>query len=205
MRHKLTNRDIYKTILLREVTLLVLLFFIGNSNSTIAQYHLSLGVNYAHSFGERSLDLLGTSYQLNPTNGGEVLLRNEYQFKRPKKLHARLNIGYRFIYFSGQSNTSSYKGSLQKAFASGGIGYELTERITTSAYIEVENNVAFKKFEIGKGDLFRVSLATEVMFQLTDKFAILGLFSRAMTPITPAYIFSNPQYQIRIGLNYQIL
>lgn len=205
MRYKLTNRDIYKTILLREVTLIVLLFFIGNSNNAIAQYHLSLGLNYVHPFGERTLDLLGTSYQLNPTNGGEILFRNEYHFNRSKKIHARLNIGYRLIYFSGQSNTSSYKGSLQKAFASGGIGYKLTERITTSAYIEVENNVAFKKFEIGKGDLFRVSLATEGMFQLTDKFSLLGAFSRAMTPITPAYIFSNPQYQVRIGLNYQIL
>ena len=52
------------------------------------------------------------------------------------------------------------------------------------------------------GDLFRVSLSAEGMIKVTPRIGVTCLFSRAMTPIAEAYIITNPQYQVRLGVTY---
>ncbi len=177
-------------------------FFICWNNTSQAQYRFSLSANYVYCFGERIIDLQGATYHLDHTQGFEVLARNNYQLNT--KLDIHLNLGFRYLTFAGRSENIQYNGALNKVFASGGLGYALTKKIRLNAYIEAENNVAFNQFIFGSGDLFRINLAAELMYPLSDRLFGTILVSRAMTPITNAYIFTNPQYQFRVGLNYRL-
>ena len=180
------------------------LFFACHSHVSQAQYHLSIGSNYVYCFGERIIDLQGTTYHLDHTQGFEFLVRNSYHFNS-SKLNANLNVGFRYLSFAGRSEETKYHGALNKFFASGGIGYSLTNSFRMNAYIEAENNIPFDQFLIGSGDLFRVNLAAELCYSVNNKLSASLLVSRAMTPITEAYIFTNPQYQFRIGISYLLL
>lgn len=177
----------------------VFLFFCAN-----AQYELSLGSSYVNAFGERKFNILGTNYHINPTHGFQFSARNTYSI-RNETIHGHLNLGYRQLYFSGSSGTSVYRGYVQKFFVTSGLGYAISKRIEINALIEAENNLKFKDFNLGMGDLFRVSLALEGSYRITERLNGTLLFSRAMTPISLSYTISNPQYQARIGLNYQLL
>lgn len=180
----------------------ILQLAIAFTNQSKAQYHFGIGTNYVYCFGERIIPLQGDVYHLDHTQGFEVLAMNRYQFKG--KLHANLNLGFRYLTFAGRSENVNYNGATHKIFASGGIGYAITEKFKCNGYMEAENNVAFNQILLGYGDLFRVNLAAELEYSLTKKVKSTLLVSRAMTPITNAYIFTNPQYQFRIGFNYQL-
>lgn len=182
----------------------VLQLIISSNNNAQAQYQLALGGNYVYCFGERIIPLQGDTYHLDHTQGFEALARNTYHFP-DTKFDAHLNVGFRYLTFAGRSENTQYTGALNKVFASGGIGYALWNNIDLNTYIEAENNVEFNQFFIGSGDLFRVNLAAEVSYSFHERFNATLLVSRAMTPITNAYIFTNPQYQFRVGLNYLLI
>ena len=179
-------------------------FIISHNNNAQAQFQLSFGGNYVYCFGERIIPLQGDIYHLDHTQGFEVLVRNTYHFPETK-FDAHLNAGFRYLTFAGRSENTQYNGALNKVFASGGVGYSLLDNINLNAYIEAENNVEFNQFFIGSGDLFRVNLAAEVAYSFHERFYATVLVSRAMTPITNAYIFTNPQYQFRVGLNFRLI
>lgn len=182
--------------------LIPFLFSLLNSTAN-AQYQLSFGTNYVYCFGERIIDLQGDTYHLDHTQGFEVLMRNTYKFP-DSRFGAYLNVGYRYFTFAGRSENLQYNGADWKLFASSGIGHAITDKLNMNGYVEVENNVEFNEFFIGSGDLFRVNLAAELAYSFNEKFYSTVLVSRAMTPITNAYIFTNPQYQFRVGLNYRL-
>ncbi|MCR9174174.1 MAG: hypothetical protein NXI10_16880 [bacterium] len=177
---------------------------IYQNNHLKAQYDLSFGANYVYCFGERIIDLQGATYHLDHTQGFEFLGANSYKFN-DSRFSAHLRLGFRYLTFAGRSENTSYSGALNKVFASGGVGYAIADKINVNAFIEAENNKEFDKFIIGSGDLFRVNLAAETQYSFTERLSAIILVSRAMTPITEAYIFTNPQYQFRVGVNYRML
>lgn len=181
--------------------LFVMFGFISTSYS---QYSLSLGTNYVYAFGERSIEFPYETYNLNSTQGFEITANNAYQFKGTK-IQAIFEVGFRQLYFSGSSDNSAYSGQSTRLIGALGTSYSLTDKFDFAAYIEAENNLEFDYFYSETGDLFRISLSLESTFHLTERLGITLLFSRAMTPITYAYIFTNPQYQARLGLIYQFL
>ncbi|MFK7785681.1 MAG: hypothetical protein AB8B56_11225 [Crocinitomicaceae bacterium] len=188
---------------IRSLASIILLTIISTANS-YAQYSLSLGTNYVHSFGERSIDFQNENFNLNSTHGFEITVNNAYQFPSTK-IQAIFEAGFRQLYFSGNSANLTYSGQLNKLIGALGINYSFTDKFGAAAYIEAENNLEFDYFYSETGDLFRVSLSLESTFDLTPRLGITLLLSRAMTPITNAYIITNPQYQVRLGLIYQFL
>jgi len=180
------------------------LLIIVSSATSYSQYNLSIGTNYVRAFGERSVDFQNETFNLNPTHGFEITANNSYRFQHPD-IETLFNIGFRQLYFSGSSTNVIYSGQQYKLITSIGTGYYLTEKFRISGAIEVENNRALEDFNIGDGDLFRVCLSLQSSYFLSDRFGLNVLVSRAMTPITEAYILTNPQYQVRFGLMYKII
>lgn len=169
-----------------------------------SQYSLSLGTNYVYAFGERSIDFQNETFDLNSTQGFEITANNAYQFPGTK-IQAVFEVGFRQLYFSGNSTNLMYSGQLNKLISSFGSKYSISDRFGVAGFIEAENNLSFSDFNTGTGDLFRISLSLESSYFFTDKLGLTFLLSRAMTPITEAYVISNPQYQARLGLIYQFL
>lgn len=190
-------------LLIRLSTALLLVLF-GFIPMSFSQYNLSLGANYVYAFGERTIDFQSASYNLNTTQGFELTVNNSYQFPNTK-IEGVFELGFRQLYFSGSSNNLIYKGQLVKLIGALGVNYSLTDKFDVASYIEAENNLAFDAFYSETGDLFRVSLSLESKLHLTKRLGITFLMSRAMTPISNAYIISNPQYQARLGLIYQFI
>lgn len=168
------------------------------------QYNLSLGVNYIYAFGERTVDFQSTTYSLNTTQGYEITANNSYHFPNTK-IQVVFEVGFRQLYFSGSSSNLTYSGQLNKLIGALGGSYSFTDKLDAAAYIEAENNLGFDDFNTGTGDLFRISLSLESSYSLTKSLGVTFLLSRAMTPITEAYIIPNPQYQVRLGLVYQFI
>ena len=189
---------------LNYARLLTLTVLISSSWMSYGQYSLTLGTNYVYAFGERSIDFQNEQFNLNSTQGFEITVNNAYRFK-DTKLQAVFEVGFRQLYFSGNSPSLTYSGQLNKLIGALGVNYSITEKFDAAAYIEAENNLEFDYFYSETGDLFRISLSVESTFHLTKRFGITLLLSRAMTPITNAYIITNPQYQGRLGLVYQFL
>lgn len=187
-------------LLLRSVLIIV---SVSLGFVSFGQYQFSVGGNYVHSFGDRSIELQSVSYNLDPTYGYEVSANNAYLFSETK-LQAVLKVGFRQLFFSGSSDNLTYYGHVNKLFSSAGIRYRISEKIGIAGYIEAENNLALDEFNTGTGDLFRVCLSAEGSYQLTNRFQLNCLLSRAMTPITDAYLITNPQYQVRLGVAYTI-
>lgn len=178
------------------------LFF--STSLSFGQYGLSVGANYVHAFGDRNINFQNTMYDLNATNGYEITLNNHYQFPNTR-IQALLEVGFRQLYFSGNSSTLSYSGQHNKLIGAIGTRYELAEKMGVSGFIEVENNRVLDDFNLGDGDLFRVCLSLESSYFITENLGFTALVSRAMTPITEAYIITNPQYQVRLGLVYRFI
>ncbi|MCH2224120.1 MAG: hypothetical protein MK066_05070 [Crocinitomicaceae bacterium] len=179
------------------------LFFLGITSSIHSQYDISVGINYISAFGKRSIDLQNTTYFLNNTQGYEVTLNNSYHFTN-RKVETIFKVGFRQLYFSGYSTNLTYNGQLNKLVGAAGLNYLVTEEINLSSYLEIENNLDLDEFNAGNGDLFRLSLSLEGKYKISEKLGLTCLFSCAMTPISEVYILINPQYQVRLGLTYQI-
>ena len=186
---------------MKQILLIVGLCF---SCFSFGQYGLSLSANYVYAFGDRTIDFQSTSYNLNATQGFEVTLNNSYLFPNTN-IESVFEVGFRQLYFSGNSNNSVYNGQWVKLIGALGINYSFTDKFSATAYIEAENNLEFDYFYSETGDLFRISLSLESTYHLTERLGITFLMSRAMTPITNAYIISNPQYQARLGLIYKLI
>lgn len=195
---------IIQSISIPSTRLIAFAVLIHISGVGYSQYELSLGANYVYAFGDRSVHFQNETYSLNSTHGFEITANNSYQFPNTK-IQAVAEVGFRQLYFSGKSETLTYSGQLNKLIGAFGINYSLTDKFDLAAYIEAENNLEFDYFYSETGDLFRVSLSLESKYYLTEQFGITLLLSRAMTPITNAYIITNPQYQVRLGLIYQLL
>lgn len=182
---------------------LVLITSLTGAFSSFGQYHFSTGANYIYAFGDRTVELQSNQYDLQPTHGYEITANNGYRFSE-SNLDVLLKVGFRQLYFSGSSENLTYSGQLNKFVSSLGIRYRFTDKIGFAGYIEAENNLPLDDFYAGAGDLFRVCLSAEGSYALSKKLAFTALVSRAMTPITEAYILTNPQYQVRIGLTYTL-
>ncbi|MDG1331807.1 MAG: hypothetical protein P8P74_05730 [Crocinitomicaceae bacterium] len=181
---------------------LALLF--GTSTRVYSQYNLSIGSNYVYAFGDRSIDFQDETFSLNSTQGFEITVNNSCQFV-DTKISAVFEVGFRQLYFSGNSEILRYSGQLNKLIGALGVNYSFTDKFEAAAYIEAENNLEFDYFYSETGDLFRISLSLESTCYIIERLGITLLLSRAMTPITNAYIITNPQYQARLGLIYQFL
>ena len=182
----------------------VLLALICSTALSYGQYNISLGVNYVYAFGERTIDFQNAAYSLNSTQGYEITANNSYRFLN-SKIQAIFEIGFRQLYFSGNSENLTYNGQLNKLIGALGGSYSFTDKLDVATYIEAENNLELDDFSIGTGDLFRISLSAESTYFLNKNLGITFLLSRAMTPITEAYIIYNPQYQVRLGVIYKFL
>jgi hypothetical protein len=198
-----SKRKITRTLSsqVKQIVLIVSLCF---SHFSFGQYGLSLGANYVYAFGDRTVDFQSASYDLNATRGFELTANNSYHFPNTN-IESVFEVGFRQLFFSGSSNNSEYNGQLVKLIGALGISYSFTDKFSATAYIEAENNLEFDYFYSETGDLFRISLSIESTYNLTERLGITFLLSRAMTPITNAYIITNPQYQARLGLTYTVI
>lgn len=181
-----------------------LLFFWGWSNTAHSQYNIGVGSSYIYSFGKNNPSFQGVTYEINTTQGYEIMVNNSYQFKE-SKIKAALELGYRQLFFSGSSVDLSYTGKIDKFTMALGGQYLVSDKIFLAGYLEIENNLNFEDYSSGRADLLRHSVSLEMGYALKDKLHVTLLYNRAYYPITDAYVIFNPQNQLRLGLTYQFL
>ncbi len=120
------------------------------------------------------------------------------------KLDLRLGAGIKQLFFSGRYQSSDFSGNASKLTANLAGIYNINTLWKVGMALEMENNRDFNDFRAQTSDLFRYNARILVNYKISENIFLSLDYSKALSPYSDYYLFTNPTDQVAIGVNYKL-
>jgi hypothetical protein len=194
-----TALKICVSLVMRNKLALLVLAFLAISNC-YSQSGLEVSGFYARGFQDQDLKIFNEQTSDYSSYAYQAALSYTYSFNS-LPLKAMAGVGFKRVYFSGQTESSPFSGEADRPLLRVGARYLFGENWEAGFWLGLEGNRDMEELRIATTDNFRSYFQLEGIYRIWKGVGVSASYYRGIHPLQDHYTIYNPSNLVALGLN----